>query len=928
MAKPPLSTVLGHIRTLAGADGARELNDRHLLEQFAARKDEAAFAELMRRHGRLVWSVCRNVLGHDQDAEDAFQAVFVVLARRGVSVRKSEALASWLHGVAYRVAMKAKRSAARRRVHEHQVQRPAQTQPVPESAWRDLQAALDEEVQGLPDRLRGPFVLCCLEGKGPAYTARELGWKVSTVHTRVSEARQELLRRLARRGVSLSAAACAATLSREAAAAALPAALAKAAVGAALAAGAGKTAAVSAQVAALVEGGLRPMALCNARTLVTVVVAVSLACTGAGLWARGGLGSNAPLADAASTQAEQEPCADAAPQFAKQEKAAKDDKKIGVSGRVLDPEGKPVRGARVFVLDMPRRVIRSLEEFHMNLGGASESDAQGHFQLRVRSPGGEPPPSPVHPLPVILVRADGYGLGVHAVTTNASKEVMVIRLPREQVLRARFVDERGKPVKDLLVKVASVGQGFAGQGGGILMPPAQPPRAWFAAMKTDAEGRLQLRGLGPGQYVTVEWRDARFRSLRLELWRTEAQQGGQEVVCTLEPPVPEFISGRVTFHDTGKPAAGVSVRTRGDKTKTDRQGRFRLKTNWEDGATTLAGAVIAAAWVEVDAPAVTPYFGWRGHVGPGRIPQRDGTLGPYLPVDVSCALLRCVQIRGRVLEAGTNKGISGAHVCFLPGPKPANTSGAPPVGLTNPVSSGPDGAFSLMALPGSGHLIAAAAAAEYVPIQARVRWGAVFAHAVVPVDFKDDTGAMNLQIPMRRGAVVKGKLTGPDGQPVQGAVLISRLTTRAAILGWGEITSSPVSADFELRGCDPDKSYPVVIFQEQKGWGAVLQISGKQAAKPLDVRLQPCGAAKARYRTADGKPVAGRLTSGDVRMVLSASDSAFWGAFIEHSNARKDWHTDAQGYITWRNLVPGLTYRVNQRDFTVRPGEMLDLGDL
>ena len=149
-----------------------------------------------------------------------------------------------------------------------------------------------------------------------------------------------------------------------------------------------------------------------------------------------------------------------------------------------------------------------------------------------------------------------------------------------------------------------------------------------------------------------------------------------------------------------------------------------------------------------------------------------------------------------------------------------------------------------------------------------------------------------MDIFLRRGALVKGKLTGPDGQPVQGAVLISRLTTRAATLGWGEVLGTPVSGDFELGGCDPEKPYPVIFFQEQKGWGAVVQASGKQAGKPLDVRLLPCGSAKARYLSADGRPLAGRLTSMDVRLVLAAGDSAFWGGLIQHSNVRKDWHTN------------------------------------
>src|SRR5262249_47334237 len=153
-----------------------------------------------------------------------------------------------------------------------------------------------------------------------------------------------------------------------------------------------------------------------------------------------------------------------------------------------------------------------------------------------------------------------------------------------------------------------------------------------------------------------------------------------------------------------------------------------------------------------------------------------------------------------------------------------------------------------------------------------------------------------MEISLRRGAVVKGKLTGPDGQPVQGAVLISRLMINQAmnvlVQSPSPAPSVPVSADFELKGC-PDKSYPVIFFQEQKGWGALVHISGKQAGRSLDVRLQRCGAAKARLLAAEGRPI----PEGDGRgllMVLAPGDTSFWAGFIEHSNIRKDWRADSE----------------------------------
>ncbi|HJT77269.1 MAG TPA: RNA polymerase sigma factor, partial [Gemmataceae bacterium] len=174
MAAAQLDALLHQIHRLAAPTGPGPRSDRELLEDFNARRDEAAFAALLSRHGPMVLRVCRRALGNHHDAEDAFQATFLVLAQHGSSIRKREALAGWLHGVAYRIAMKAKRAAARRRQHEARV-----TPPVPQAeaslTWVEVQVALDEELQRLPDRFRSAFVLCALEGRSGPEAAAELG---------------------------------------------------------------------------------------------------------------------------------------------------------------------------------------------------------------------------------------------------------------------------------------------------------------------------------------------------------------------------------------------------------------------------------------------------------------------------------------------------------------------------------------------------------------------------------------------------------------------------------------------------------------------------------------------------------------------------------------------------------------------------------
>jgi RNA polymerase sigma factor (sigma-70 family) len=332
MAAGQLDLVLRHLEHL----GAAEQSDGQLLQRFRNQCDQSAFAALVGRHGSLVWNVCRRVLGHAQDAEDAFQATFLVLARDAASVRRAEALGSWLYGVAYRIAQKARRSAARRRAHEGRAPAAPGT-VVSETAWQQLQAALDDEVQRLPEKLRVPFVLCYLEGKGQAEAAALLGWKLGTVSGRLTQARQHLLARLARRGVSLPAVLAAVALAREASAAAP--ALVGATVRAALAFTAGRPAAVPPAVATLMQGGVRAMG--KKVTLAAAVLVLAGALTGVGSWAKG------PAAAPEKKSPAEKRAAD-------RPAAGKAGATVEIKGRVLGPDGKPVPGARLYWPRLPK----------------------------------------------------------------------------------------------------------------------------------------------------------------------------------------------------------------------------------------------------------------------------------------------------------------------------------------------------------------------------------------------------------------------------------------------------------------------------------------------------------------------------------------------------------------------------------------------
>ncbi|HJT76306.1 MAG TPA: sigma-70 family RNA polymerase sigma factor, partial [Gemmataceae bacterium] len=221
MPQAPTGKLLRHVRQLLAGHDSQSTSDQELLRRFVVGREEAAFAALVRRYGPLVLGVCRRVLGHEQDAEDAFQATFLVLARRAASVRKQEALASWLHGTAHRVAAKARVTTARRRAGERRLAGRPSTEPADALTWGELRVVLDEELRRVPEQYRAPLVLCYLDGKTQDEAARQLGWTPGSVKGRLERGRSLLRTRLTRRGITLSAALLAAALAERAASAAV-----------------------------------------------------------------------------------------------------------------------------------------------------------------------------------------------------------------------------------------------------------------------------------------------------------------------------------------------------------------------------------------------------------------------------------------------------------------------------------------------------------------------------------------------------------------------------------------------------------------------------------------------------------------------------------------------------------------------------------
>jgi RNA polymerase sigma factor (sigma-70 family) len=303
MPSAPMNRVIYLLRRAIAPPGDED--DGELLRRFLIGGEGAAFAGLVRRHGPMVFGVCRRVLDDVHDAEDAYQATFLVLARKAASVRKPQALASWLYGVAYRVACRTRAAVQRHRITADAAPPVSSSDPVAEAAWRELRPVIDEELNRLPEKYRAPLVLCYLQGKTNEEAAQLLGWPKGTVSGRLARARDLLRPRLARRGVALLTGGLVVLLAQGAAPA--PAALVETTVQAALGGG------VPAPAAALAEGVLRAMFVSQLMKW-TVVATLGLVLAGAGvMWQYRSVGAGEPGAaqagedDAPSARAKERP---------------------------------------------------------------------------------------------------------------------------------------------------------------------------------------------------------------------------------------------------------------------------------------------------------------------------------------------------------------------------------------------------------------------------------------------------------------------------------------------------------------------------------------------------------------------------------------------------------------------------------------------
>jgi RNA polymerase sigma factor (sigma-70 family) len=284
MANGLMENLLKQLRKVLAPRGKTGESDGELLERFFASHDDAAFELLVWRHHRMVLGVCSRILADSNDVEDAFQATFLVLARKGRSIRRRGSLSSWLFGVARRVALEASRST--RQFPPSRVTPVSSPDPGDELMRQESRGIIDEELGRLPEKYRAPVVLCYLEGMTYAEAGQHLGCSNGTISTRLTRARELLRTRLAGRGLAVSAGSLAAWLGANAASAGAPQSLVISTIRSATSLAAGQaTGVISAHVAALTEGVVKAMFLAKLKSATmilgtsAVLFAVAVTCT-------------------------------------------------------------------------------------------------------------------------------------------------------------------------------------------------------------------------------------------------------------------------------------------------------------------------------------------------------------------------------------------------------------------------------------------------------------------------------------------------------------------------------------------------------------------------------------------------------------------------------------------------------------------------
>jgi beta-lactamase regulating signal transducer with metallopeptidase domain len=640
--------------------------------------------------------------------------------------------------------------------------------------------------------------------------------------------------------------------------------------------------------------------------------------------------------------------------------------RMTVTGRVLDPSGKPVPDAAVMLVVQSKQSNRPVFTRAIRRATVHEGRCDGSGRFRVELPRTS---SARDDALTISALAPGFALGWVGLDLDADAPTAEIALSPEQVIRGRLFDVQGRPARGVEIVVQSVTQSSSMRGGpfertshpDFYWHHHRKLSAWPGPTISDDEGRFTLSGLGRGLQIAIRADDPRFdRSLILLQSGGGARPAGRIAMIPVEPgpdakPVTialksaRTIAGRVTYADSGKSVPQARVDVFGVPYQADGEGRFRIVAPPTDRFT-----------VQAQSPDGAPYL----------IAEKD-VRWPKEAVEqsVDLALIRGVVVGGKVVEEGTGRPVAGAVVYLVPYTTPDGTSD-----VSLPAVTAPDGTYRVAAPPGPGSVVVQGPDDDYVlrefgaygvPLEARPGHERFYAHAYRAVELKPGKTGQHVDLTLRRGAAIHGRVVGPDDRPIRNASVFSRAGLASPPNGGWKLwrihsgfsfLNLTRDGHFALHGLDADAEVPAYFLEPGRKLGATARFSGKPAAnESVTVRLEPCGTARARLVGPDGKPLdrypAGELVSlvitpGPPYASNPAKDGPLFAdesgvARLDPMNYGPDFRSDAQGRVTWPVLIPGASYRivdttptfgggepVIRREFVVGAGEVVELGDI
>ncbi|HKB01179.1 MAG TPA: sigma-70 family RNA polymerase sigma factor [Gemmataceae bacterium] len=949
MATAPLNRILGQLRvSLADAP------DADLLKAFLGNRDSAAFAAIVRRHSPTVLNACRQMLRHEPDVEDAFQATFLVLLKNAHAIRDRQSLGSWLFGVAHRVAVNARGRRAKLETRERtNEQLPHPAGESPDLSWREASVLLHDELNRLPDKLRLPLLLCYLEGKSRDEAAAELGWSVGMVKGSLERGRVKLRDRLQRRGIALSAGLLAAVAVTPGSAA--------------------PPAWVDSVVSIAGSGPVRPAVSALARGVSPVLASTRR--WGSALAAAVLIGVGTLIAAHTSTDAP--PRKDLPAAAAKDAPKPPAGEKLVVTGKVTDAEGKPVSGAKLYVPYAKKEPPTSEDDIGAKVVG--ETAVDGTFRVEVEK---------TEYTRYLIVGAGGHAIGWANLEDATGTHETAVTLAGDQPVEGRVIDTEGRPVPGAAVKVVAVlvpagklDQFLAGwknewQDALRLMNDRMymPLESLHGAGKTDKDGRFTLKGLGIERVGQVEIAAPGYGKASVYVVTRPGLDAGPinkaahdkippELRIPGQPPLlsgpkveailegSKVIEGTVTDAQTGKPMPRVIV------TSGSGYNSQVMATSDKDGKYRLTGLVKNREYLVhtlTRDEKTTPYLMWSA-----RIKDTEG----LTPIRHDIQMTKGVVVTGRLIDRQTGKAVGGS-VRFAPlpdnkyfGSKAAYNGYSEGDRLSHMVENGK---FRVVTIPGTSVLMAQAyddkgeklggkpvnPYLRAVPDPDHPQYFAKdgegsyrvtaagnsleflsILHAVKVVDLKADAGEVTVELYLERGKTASLKVQGPDGQPLAGA------TVAGLTASWPATYTLPTDTA-TVYALDPARPRTLYLLHPEKKLAAWVRVRGDEKG-PVTVKLAPVGVVTGKLVDPDGRPVAGVMVN------LQFPSGPGGDLYRETLAGRPMAVTDKDGAFRVEPIVPEVKFglsltkgqmyfqgepRIGQRE--VKPGQTLELGAL